>query len=105
MAVQRHIPLFAAALAMTVLSAPMAHAGKIESACKQSGRPVAGPQVCHCIQQVADRMLTSSDQKLAATFFKDPHRAQEIRMSDKRRDETFWDRYIRFGNAAARSCS
>lgn len=105
MAYLRTLPLLAAAAAVMVLSAPLAEAGgRIERACKSSDRLSGRGEVCQCIQQVADRMLTRSDQKLAATFFKDPHKAQEIRQSDKRRHEKFWTRYKQFGATAARSC-
>lgn len=104
MARSRQFPIMAVTVAITIFAAPVAQSGQIESACRQSDRPAAGTQVCHCIQQVADRMLTRRDQKLAATFFKDPHKAQEIRMSDNRRDERFWDRYTQFGSTAAITC-
>ncbi len=105
MAPQRTIPLFAIATALTVLTAPLAEAGRIEQACKQSDRASGRGSVCTCIQQVADQMLSRRDQKLAASFFQDPHKAQEIRQSDNRRDEKFWKRYKQFGSTAARSCS
>ena len=52
----------------------------------------------------ADLTLSMSDQKLAASFFDDPHRAQEIRQSDSRRHERFWERYESFGQTAENFC-
>ena len=42
--------------------------------------------------------------RLAATFFADPHRAQEVRQSRSRRHEAFWERYENFGQAAETFC-
>ena len=94
--------------------------GKSETVCKTGGGPngaAFGPDgriwLCNnggrdergCIQAVADRMLTRDDQRLAASFFKDPQRAQDVRMSKTDRDNLFWDRYERFGQAAAQNCN
>lgn len=48
--------------------------------------------------------LTPRDQRLAATFFSDPHRAQEVRQSRRRQHEAFWERYENFGVAAETFC-
>ncbi len=48
--------------------------------------------------------LTPRDQRLAATFFSDPNRAQKVRQSRNRRDEVFWERYENFGLAAETLC-
>lgn len=77
---------------------------QIEKACLKSERGRGQAQLCGCIQDAADMTLTAADQKLAATFFADPHRAQEIRQSDRRRHEKFWERYENFGQAAAAFC-
>ncbi len=79
-------------------------AGKIERACLNSDRPAASRALCGCIQDVADLTLTNSDQKMAARFFRDPHKAQEIRQSDKRAHEKFWQRYRNFGATAEAFC-
>jgi hypothetical protein len=42
---------------------------------------------------------------LAATFFSDPHRSQEIRQSDRSSHEVFWKRYKKFGARAQQMCS
>ena len=80
-------------------------AGIIERACRSSGRNAATPQLCRCIQRVANDSLTRTDRKKAAKLFKDPHMAQEIRQSDRRSDERFWKRYKAFGEQARQSCS
>ncbi|MGB0661077.1 MAG: hypothetical protein ACPGNV_12990 [Mangrovicoccus sp.] len=87
------------------LAPSMAEAKRIEQACKQSDRRSANSQICGCIQRVADQILTSSDQRLAAKFFKDPQRAQDIRQSDNSNHEAFWKRYKAFGQTAGRVCS
>lgn len=74
--------------------------GPISSACLRGGRKAANRQLCGCIQSVADRDLSTGDQRLAASFFRDPHKAQEIRQSDSASHEAFWKRYKAF---AARS--
>ncbi|MCR9088433.1 MAG: hypothetical protein NXH97_17015 [Rhodobacteraceae bacterium] len=81
-----------------------AQAKQIERACVQSDRSAANRQTCRCIQRVADQVLTGSDQKRAAGFFRDPDKAQETRMSDRSRDEQFWTRYRAFGNSASAIC-
>ena len=81
-----------------------AFAGQIERACAQSERVGGSARVCTCIQRIADQLLTSGEQRLAASFFEDPHRAQEVRQSDRSRDERFWLRYRQFGAVAEQSC-
>jgi hypothetical protein len=85
------------------LPAP-ATAGQIAQACTASDRGAGDRRLCGCIQAVADQLLTRRDQRLAASFFADPHRAQEIRTSDNSGDARFWKRYTRFGEYAARTC-
>lgn len=80
-------------------------ASTIERACVKSDRKAASRPLCGCIQDVADLMLSRKEQKIAATFFKEPHRAQEIRQSDRRSDEKFWLRYKEFGNTARSYCT
>jgi len=90
---------------LIILCAAPAMAGPIESACLRSDRDAASRQLCGCIQNVADATLTGSDQRLAASFFKDPHRAQEIRQSDSRSHAAFWERYKAFGETAEAYCA
>ncbi len=87
------------------LAACSAAAGPIERACLQSGRQAATPALCGCIQRAADQTLSRSDQARAATFFRDPHRAQEVRQSKRADDNEFWRRYRAFGAAAESTCS
>lgn len=82
-----------------------AEAGRIERACLGSGRDAASRPLCDCIQRVADATLKRRDQRLAARFFRDPHRAQVVRQSDRRSHAAFWDRYRRFGAAAESHCA
>ena len=92
-------------LAAAVLSTPATslYAGVISRACIQSERP-ATRALCSCIQQAADLTLSSRDQHRAASFFRDPHKAQEVRVSDSRQDNAFWDRYQNFGQTAKAMC-
>lgn len=78
--------------------------GAIADACVRAGRQGATRQRCGCIQAVADRDLSGADQRLAVTFFADPHRAQEIRQSDNPRHEAFWQRYKAFAARAEAQC-
>lgn len=90
------------ALAVPVIPAP-AKAGPIETACLGSGRAAATRALCSCIDRVASETLTRSDQRQAARFFRDPQRAQDVRMSKSERDNAFWQRYRTFtANAEAR---
>jgi len=91
-------------LGITTFSAAPAHAGAIERACLKADRKAATRSLCNCVQQVADLTLDGRDQRLGATFFKDPHRAQEIRQSDNRSHESFWKRYKEFGANAESYC-
>jgi hypothetical protein len=85
--------------------ATSASAGPIERACLQSNRQAANRNLCSCIQQVADITLGGNDQRLAATFFKDPDRAQKVHMSKSGQDDAFWSRYMTFGQQAQMACS
>ena len=78
--------------------------GPISSACQRSDRKAANSRLCGCIQAVADRRLSGTDQRLAAKFFRDPHQAQEVKMSKTARDDAFWDRYSAFAQDAEQIC-
>ncbi|GFE63474.1 hypothetical protein [Litoreibacter roseus] len=86
------------------LSAGMGMAGSIERACMKSDRSAKSRYLCNCVQQVADITLSRQDQKLAASFFSDPHQAQVVRQSDRPRDEAFWQRYKGFAGSAQSYC-
>lgn len=83
---------------------PMA-AGPISTACLQSDRKARSTALCGCIQAVANDTLTGSDQRRAIDFYADPHSAQEIRQSDRARDENFWRRYTDYAMKSERICS
>jgi len=96
--------IFTLALVAAVSSSSTVFAGTIENACNRSDRDAANRQLCGCIQDVADLTLERGDQRLAASFFSDPHRAQEIRQSDRASHESFWRRYKNFGQTAEVYC-
>jgi hypothetical protein len=96
----------AAAAAVAVFAiASVAQAGPIEGACLKSSRDAANRALCVCIQQVADITLLDNDQSLVASFFKDPNKAEKLRMSQTKRDDAFWERYTIFGDQARLSCT
>lgn len=82
-----------------------ATAGAIENACLKSSRASGQRSLCGCIQSAANATLTASDQRLAASFFGNPDKAQRIRTSSRRSDEKFWERYRNFGQTASAYCS
>ena len=86
-----------------VLATPV-FANQIERACMASDRSNGDRTLCGCIQDAANLTLTAKDQKLAASFFQNPDRAQEIRASDRRSNEVFWKRYTNFGKTAEAFC-
>ena len=94
----------ALALILGALASPL-FAEQIERACMKSERGSGQRSLCGCIQDAANLTLTSRDQKLAATFFRDPDRAQSIRQSDSPSDEAFWQRYKNFGQTAEHFCN
>ena len=80
-------------------------AAQIKRACLASDREAATRARCRCIQRVADQALTRSDQKTVAKWFRDPHQAQELKMSKTQRDDALWDRYRNFGQMAMAICN
>ena len=76
----------------------------IIAACMQAARGGATRERCGCVQAVANRSLNSSDQRLGASFFSDPHRAQEIRQSSNASHSDFWQRWKEFGDEAEKLC-
>lgn len=78
--------------------------GPLYAACMASDRKARSRALCGCVQAAANTGLSSSDQRLAATFFNDPQRAQDIRQSDVARHESFWLRYKAFGSHAKSIC-
>lgn len=88
----------------SLLIAPLAVAGPIDSACARSDRGASRAPVCSCIQQVADRTLSRADQRRAAGFFRDAQQAQDVRMSKSNSDNAFWARYRKFASTAEAYC-
>lgn len=79
--------------------------GTIERACIKADRPSASRSLCSCIQKVANATLTGGERSKVAKFFKDPHKSQSTRQSDRRTDEKFWQKYKKFGALVAEYCS
>ncbi|MFQ5437753.1 MAG: hypothetical protein ACE5DK_02870 [Paracoccaceae bacterium] len=98
----RILLILSVALAASAGSSPAGDL--IRRACLKAGRSGATPELCRCIQKVADSRLRRADQKLAASFFRDPHKAQVIRQSDRPAHEVFWNRYKAWGAAAEEDC-
>lgn len=99
------VPLIAT-LSIGFVVAPPApvEAGVIKRACLDSNRRAANPQLCSCIQKVANKSLKGSERRKVAKWFDDPHKAQQTRMSDRTADERLWKRYKAFGAKARASC-
>lgn len=101
----KHLLIIAfTALSLAILPAPKVEAGLISNACVRSDREAASRRMCNCLQRIANQSLSRSDQRLAAKFFKDPQMAQDIRQSDTRSHEIFWERYKAFGDTAEVMC-
>lgn len=92
-----------AALLLPIAPQPV-QAGIMSSACLRSDRKAKSRSLCSCIQQVADQTLSRNDQRVASGFFKTPHKAQQMRQSDRPNHERFWLRYKEFGVIASASC-
>ena len=88
----------------TMHATPIYAAGQVEKACLKSDRRAASRELCGCIQNVAKAMFSRSEQKRIAKFFAEPHLTQELRQSDRRSDERFWQKYKQFGDAARSYC-
>ncbi|MEM8822707.1 MAG: hypothetical protein AAGF30_03770 [Pseudomonadota bacterium] len=86
-------------------AAPAFASGPIQIACLRSDRRSASRQLCGCVQAAANISLSGNDQSRAVEFFRTPHLAQEIRQSDRARDEAFWQRYRTFVEVAERRCA
>ncbi len=98
-----------AALSIAVLAsaspAPvMAGLGVIDRACRKSDRSAVSPQLCRCIQKVANSSLSHGERRKVAKWFSDPHQAQVMRQSDRPSDEVLWKRYKAFGELAKKRC-
>jgi hypothetical protein len=101
----KNVILVMLSVAFLSLASPvMAGVGVIGQACLKADRTASSPQLCSCIQKVANASLNLIDRRKVAKWFDDPHQAQVIRQSDKRRDEDLWLRYKAFGELARNSC-
>jgi len=92
----------------TVYSAPVSKPfanGPLQQACIASDRKARSSELCGCIQAVANRTLSSSQQARAVGFYRDPHSAQEVRTSKRSTDEQFWNTYASYAETAKRTCS
>lgn len=78
--------------------------GAIEGACLRSDRPAANRVLCGCIQQVADAVLTSGDQRKGARFFADAELSQAAKMGRGDADRLFWQKWEAFSNGAVKYC-
>lgn len=97
--------LLSLALITVILPTQAAFAGgSIERACLSADRANASRALCGCIQDVANSMLTNSERSKVAKFFKDPHRSQATRQSDRNSDEKFWKKYKKFGQTVTSYC-
>ena len=84
-------------------AAPTA-AGPLANACLASDRSARSRALCGCIQAVANRTLTASEQRRAVGFYTNPQQAQTIRQSDRAADEHFWDAYSAYAEQAEQIC-
>lgn len=96
--------VLAASLTAAMLAGPSAYGGTIERACLKTDRPNATRRLCSCIQDVANATLSGGERSKVVKFFKNPHKSQSTRQSDRRSDEKFWLKYKQFGKIVARQC-
>ncbi len=87
------------------LAAGGAEAGPIKRACLKADRAAASRELCTCIERVARPMFSSSQKRRIAKFFAKPDLSQELRQSDRRSDEKFWEQYQAWGDAARARCN
>ncbi len=78
--------------------------GEISRACLAADRDAANPQLCGCVQSVANQTLSQRDRSRVADFMANPEVANDTRRSDTRADEAFWDRYRAFIDASRQAC-
>ncbi|MCX7567307.1 hypothetical protein OS189_13220 [Sulfitobacter sp. F26169L] len=79
--------------------------GPLQRACMKMGRKGATSVRCGCVQAVADQQLSAAEQRRGVKAFKDPHKVQVWRQSDKASDNAFWASWKAFGQTATRVCS
>lgn len=84
-------------------AAPMA-SGPISNACIASDRKSRSRALCGCIQGSGGPDAEPVRPAPRGAFYRDPHKAREIRQSDRSRDESFWKAYRAYGERAERLC-
>lgn len=100
----KHVLLSVALMSILLPGQSAIAGGSVERACLRADRASASRSLCSCIQDVADSMLTRSERSKVAKFFKDPHKSQTTRQSDRAADERFWQKYKRFGQQVRSYC-
>jgi len=78
--------------------------GPISRACLMSDRTARSRQLCGCIQAVADMSLSARDQSLAASFYSNPQKAQDVRQSNSPNNERFWQKYREYADTSEQIC-
>lgn len=78
--------------------------GVIETACLRSDRPAANNVLCGCIQQVANAVLASGDQRKGARFFSEPELSQDAKVARGEADRQFWLKWEIFAASAVKHC-
>lgn len=81
--------------------------GPIQKACQAQGRKAASRARCGCVQAVANRELSSADQRRGVKYFKNPHALQEVRQNQDSNpgNKRFWAAWKAYGQRAAQVCS
>ncbi|MDW3224360.1 MAG: hypothetical protein R8G34_16020 [Paracoccaceae bacterium] len=79
--------------------------GPIGSACLAQNRRSATQQRCGCIQEVANRTLTSSQQARSTRFFNEPSLLQDVRQSSAPSNVRFWEAWQRFAETSQAVCA
>ena len=86
-------------------SAPKTFAtGPISKACMASDRKARSRQLCGCVQAVANLSLSNRDQAIAASFYRDPQKSQDMRQSDNPNHERSWLKYKEYGQTSKELC-
>ena len=100
-----HLALALGVIAFGAMAfAGAAEAGPIKRACLAADRAAASRELCTCIERVAKPMFSRSEMRRIAKFFAEPQLSQELRQSDRRADQRFWEQYKAWGAAARARC-
>ncbi len=78
--------------------------GPMSRACMASDRKARSDALCGCVQAMANRHLSASEQSRATKFWRDPQRVQDMRQSDNPRNEAFWAKWKAFGADVEQTC-